>query len=280
MLQGIRSHAAGVVGGLFAAGLILSSAPALSGVITVDESSTDWVFGDSTGGSCTTGTSGGMFEAGPGAPPAGSGSANLHMTGCRGMVIFDISGFGEGIKLKDITTLSFNTFTKSGSTPNAIALQFFFDKDLDDGDTSFQGSAVFEPRSSVVGPNPVLFDTWQTWDPLTAAQGWWLTGTLADNFCTISTTCSLSALLGQTGFGESGLRVNPGFDLGFLFKAGSGWDPGFDGNVDNFRLALSGGEVTTFDFETSQDIPEPMSLALLGFGLMGVGLLRRRRKAA
>jgi hypothetical protein len=49
-----------------------------------------------------------------------------------------------------------------------------------------------------------------------------------------------------TAFPNAGIRNTT--TSGFLFKAGGPWSPGFDGNVDAFKIGIRSFR-TTYDFE-------------------------------
>ena len=58
-----------------------------------------------------------------------------------------------------------------------------------------------------------------------------------------------------------------------VLSTGSGWAAGFTGMVDNVNINTSQGNVQ-FNLEA---VPEPTTLALLGFGLAGLVLIRKRK---
>jgi hypothetical protein len=73
--------------------------------------------------------------------------------------------------------------------------------------------------------------------------------------------------------------------LGSVMLGGSGRDPQFAGWHDAYGIArirfddlTTNGFIEVFDNLTVERVPEPGTLALLGIGLMGLGLARRAQK--
>ncbi len=200
-----------------------------------------WVFFNET----LNGT--GNFSFGPATPPAGIGSARLTVdsTGGHAIGTFQFAG----TRLADISAMRYSTYQNNAGNPGpqAIALQFEVDSNLNDVDTSFQGRLVFEPYQTPA--NIVQQDVWQEWDTL---QGrWWGTGSGASRpvsvACPQSSPCTTAQILSL--FPNVGVRaqVTPTAGI-FLFKAGGGWTGGFDGNVDKLVTTIN-GLTTVTDFE-------------------------------
>lgn len=208
---------------------------------TVDEGNTDWGFLNETvppPGSATS-----EFVIGPGTPPMGGGSARLTLGAASDGVLVGTQ-LHAGVRLADITTLRYATY--QNQTPQAIALQFNVDYDDTDGNTNWQGRLVFEP--STIGP--VQINTWQTWNALNGS--WWSTGTpvvggtAAASPCTQAAPCSWAQVLANF----PNIANQSGALAGILFKAGSGWTAGWDGNVDQFQIQTGAFNVI-YNFETN-----------------------------
>jgi hypothetical protein len=202
-----------------------------------------------------TPTGNGAFVSGPNGADS-AGSAKLTTVGAGGAAL--ANGLYAGTRFDDLNFMSYKTYQKSG--PHATTLQLDADYDSTDASTAFQGRAVFEPSQS--GQAPVTSETWQTWNPLTAPSGWWQTGNaiVGDNSgapaCTQATPCSFAQLL--AAYPDAALRPITGqlggkpVAGGIWLKAGSGWSPGFTGNVDSLTVSLTVGAVNgtaTYDFE-------------------------------
>ncbi len=195
----------------------------------------------------------GAFVSGP-TGADGTGSAHITTDATGGEALS--TGVFAGVALPRFTTLSYKTYVQAGA--NAPTLQLDADYDSSDASTNFQGRIVFEPSESAGAAVTPL--TWQTWDPLTAASGWWQTGNpivggvpTGTKACTQGAPCSLTALLAaypnlsvRPVVGQVSGQANDGR---LWLKAGGNWG-GFDGNVDTLTVGLdSTATPAIFDFE-------------------------------
>ncbi len=209
-----------------------------------------------------TGTGSGAMEFGPAAPPMGAGSARITVDDVTSGGGIGLAAY-QGLRLADITALSYSTYTNSSAGGvRDIALQFNVDYDLTDSDTSWQGRLVFEPYNTP--SNTVADGTWQTWDP--TAGRWWATGGPGAAIFGISSPMAWSDIISL--FPNIGIHQVFG---AVLLKAGSGWTGGFTGWVDAFTIATA-TDSDTWNFEP---IPSPASGLL---GLIGLITLRAVRR--
>lgn len=135
-------------------------------------------------------------------------------------------------RLADIQNISYATWQDVDDT-KAVSLQLNLDRNVTDGDTSWQGRLVYEPymnqafsTNGVTTPAPVTDGVWQTWMVTNPDSQVWMTAT-TNNPCPQSNPCSYSEFLGiypNAGF-------NPGTGSPLILKAGSGWTS-FNGYAD------------------------------------------------
>ncbi|HEX5702908.1 MAG TPA: Calx-beta domain-containing protein [Pyrinomonadaceae bacterium] len=204
-----------------------------------------WFFFDDLPG---TGTGSGGFEIGPATPPLGTGSAFLTVDaqGRHALGVFNYNG----TRADDLLALLYHSYQNNNTnTVVANSLQFDIDYDLNDAATAYSGRLVFEPYLSPA-QGAVAQNVWQNWD---ARGGMWYgtrTTVTVNNVagvpqpCQPASPCTWAQVLSL--FPNAGVRNAVGSAV--LFKAGGPWAPGFDGNVDNFRLQHNGALVT-YDFE-------------------------------
>ncbi len=190
----------------------------------------------------------GELVVGPETPPMGLGSVHLTLGELTAGMTIQLIDF-RATPLADIDTLEYSTYVKPDSTVTvAIALQFNIDDDLTDGDNNWKGRLVFEPP--YYGETAkVTKGEWQTWHPMEEeGKWWWGTRNPIKAECSISDPCTWDELL--TNFPNIGIRDAD--YTGVLFKAGSGWAPPWDGNVDAFTIGINGNSIT-YDFENSKE---------------------------
>jgi hypothetical protein len=178
----------------------------------------------------TDGPGSGRMVDGPGTPPAGTGSAELHALQGERQVL-GTAQF-EGTELAEITSLSYYSY----QTDTRFAVTFQFGVHYTEDATTYQGRLVFEPGTAGNGP---IQSGWQKWNPLTGV--WWASRDPGKAMCGQSTPCTWAQVLAFWPEAEiSGMT---------LFKVGGPW-PEFTGNVDKFVFGVEGKD-TVFDFENS-----------------------------
>ncbi|MGA2140208.1 MAG: PEP-CTERM sorting domain-containing protein [Verrucomicrobiia bacterium] len=165
--------------------------------------------------------------------------------------------------LGNLTSFSYDWYRNSGGTASqwlTPVLRLY----VESPDLTKSGYLVFEPVYNALGNNAAPVNQWETDNIVTEDAHLWSSGSTLPN-------------LGND-YGDavklSSWKANYGnyLVLGVSAGVGSGWDT-LQGAVDDITVGFSGA-ATTYNFEV---VPEPTTLALLGFGLAGLVLIRKRK---
>lgn len=183
-------------------------------------------------------------------------------------------------RIKDLYGMSYDYFRNSSSTTSPAqipALRLLIDP------AAGGGELIYEPvYNGGVGANNV----WNTATIGTGSFFWWNQD--QNRICSVGPDYSVT--LADWGDGHTSVSACGGdrtmldnaMVIGLSTGVGSGWNGSFDGAVDNISFQLnSQRQGTTYNFEVAQQsvVPEPSTYALMGFGLLSLGLVRRKRKA-
>ena len=148
------------------------------------------------------------------------------------------------------------------------SLRVLLDADGDLSTTSDRGGLVFE---RVYNSLSTPLDQWQT-DTISASTNLWNFGlglgfaydVNANGYAYDSTLLDWQNFLPRAKI------------IGFSSGVGSGWNS-FSGAVDNISWTIAGvSTLSNFEVESAATVPEPATFALLGMGLLGIGVIRRK----
>ncbi len=248
-----------------------------------------------------TGTGSGGFETGPGAPPLGSGSAELKVgadTGGSDRIDLRNTNY-HGVKLSDLTAMSYNTIVTMAAAGSCVAPYILLSVDVngdgvfdpagspDDGlffEPCYQtGNYVTDPPGQVIPnqcPNsgPLCFsdNVWYNWNAFIG--GWWSSKYGGAGGPPLTLLSKYIERLNNMGYPNPKIANTDSCLGGVRLRAGPGapvWN-NFDGNVDNFKIGVSGSN-TVYDFEyENQPIPPcnantPTPLPSVGGSPVAVG---------
>ncbi|HEX8422888.1 MAG TPA: thrombospondin type 3 repeat-containing protein, partial [Pyrinomonadaceae bacterium] len=183
----------------------------------------------------------GTFVTGPATPPAGDGSLRL-LTSDGNAKVYILNYEHEGVKLADLTQLSYDTYRTAGAANQLPALNMVIDFNGPNVAGGFS-TLVFEPVYNL-NQQAIVNGTWQNWDALGGGI-WWSTRAINGQCAGATSTCDKT-------WAEI-VANNPEAIIlgGFGINQGSG-NPGLDANVDTLTIAHN-GTCVSYDFEPDTD---------------------------
>lgn len=222
-------------------------------------------------------------------PRNGNGSAYLAAPvhgGNNAKADFEYFFGNGGYALGTLSAFSYDWYRDSSSTVAAHlmpAIRLYFDADGSATTTNDRGYLVFEraynPNTAAVPVDQWVSDDVFNFNGLGQSGNLWMVHfgnpngsileiynrDLQDWLTTPNPNANYPTLSANT-------KV-----YGLSVGVGSGWAGGFEGGVDNIRLAFGSTFDTTWNFEVEGDIPEPSTALLLVGGLAALAAYARRR---
>ncbi len=227
------------------AGIAEPASATTTTTVTVNESSlgNGWTLSADTGSS-------GAFVTGPSTPPVGSGSFQFNVPDGGKVNLSTTTVAGEPLSAVD--AVSYSTYRAGSST-----MPGYVDPSLNmeicagglvgttcSGYTTLVWEPLYAYGTTANGNNPVVDDTWQTWNALEHTStsytgGWWSTHVIPGVPEAYNSFVSLAAIQ----------AANPNAVIAsFGVNLGHGPAGTFNGNADALTLGLN-GTTTVYNFE-------------------------------
>lgn len=175
--------------------------------------------------------------------------------------------------LSSLSSMGYDWYRDSSSTAvpgQQPSLRVLVDRDGNLATTNDRGGLVFERAYN--SPTATT-DQWVS-ETINDSTFMWNFGLGLGNFANINA----SSYAYDSTMADWKAYMPSAVIIGFSSGIGSGWN-NFSGAVDNVRWTINGATTSTnFEYLEPAAVAEPGSMALLGLGMLGLGLARRARK--